>query len=204
MGATMGRVPDVGRADGWTALQGASAGDAAAFEEVVAERLAGAFRLACAILGDEAEAGEATRNAFVAAWHELPRLGDLGGFDAWLRRILLNECRMQGRRRAPGNATPIPASAQPGSPGEATGQESGLSAWTAADAWDLDRATAIDRLERAFDELDAEDRVILVLHHLEDTSLADVAASLHMPTGTVRWRHHEARDALRRALDAGP
>lgn len=202
MDATTGRVLDVGRTDEWTALQGARAGDVAAFEEVVAARLAGAFRLACAILGTETEAGEATRNAFVAAWHELPRLRDLGEFDAWLHRILLNECRMQGRRRVSGAVAPSPA--RPVSPEHATGEASGLSAWTTDDAWDLDRVTAIDRMERAFDELDAEDRTILVLHHLEDTSLADVAASLHMPTGTVRWRHHEARDALRRALDAGP
>jgi RNA polymerase sigma factor (sigma-70 family) len=189
MGATMGRVLDVGQADEWTALQGAIAGDAGAFEEIVSARLMGAFRLASAILGDEAEAAEATTNAFVAAWHELPRLRDLGEFDAWLRRILLNECRMQERRRASGAAVEAAPRA---------------SSWAADDGWDLDRATAIDRLERAFDELDVEDRSILVLHHLEDTALADVAAALHMPTGTVRLRHHEARDALFRALDAGP
>ena len=74
----------------------------------------------------------------------------------------------------------------------------------ATDPWDLDRTEAVDRLERAFEGLDLEDRAILVLHHLQDRPLADVAGALHMPPGTVKWRHHEALEALRRALDTGP
>jgi len=203
MGATVERVADVGRADVETALQGARAGDPVAFEGVVSTRLAGAFRLASAMLGSEGEAVEATRNAFVAAWRELPRLADLDAFDAWLHRILLNECLMQVRRALGEGSTSIapPATTAPLETGHGGGPPQ-TSAWTADDAWDLDRATALDRLERAFEGLDAADRAILVLHHLENTPLADVAASLHMPAGTVRWRHHEARDALYRALDA--
>ena len=43
---------------------------------------------------------------------------------------------------------------------------------------------------------------MVVMHHLEDRPLAEIAASLHMPVGTVKWRLHEARQALQQALEA--
>jgi RNA polymerase sigma-70 factor (ECF subfamily) len=59
----------------------------------------------------------------------------------------------------------------------------------------------MDQLEAAFEQLDPEDRAMVVLHHLEDRPLAEIAASLHMPVGTVKWRLHEARQALQRSLE---
>ena len=60
----------------------ASAGDAAAFEAIAADRLPGAFRLASAILGSEADAADATQNALLAAWRQLPQLREIDRFDA--------------------------------------------------------------------------------------------------------------------------
>jgi len=170
------------------ALDRARTGDADAFGAIIADRLAGCFRFACAVLGSEADAAEATQNALVAAWHALPRLADAGRFDDWLRGILLNECRMRLRVRA--TAPAVPAALSPIPPG-------------AGDPWDLDETAALDLLERAFESLDAEDRTILVLHHLQDVPLAEVAELVHMPAGTVKWRYHEGRAALVRALGAG-
>jgi len=187
MQATTGPVisPPVGAVDE-EALRRARSGDAGAFSAIAASRLAGCFRFACAILGSEADAADATQNALVAAWHALPRLEDPARFDPWLRRILLNECRMRLRVRATAPSVPV-AESQLSSP--------------AGDQWDLDRSRALDLLERAFESLDAEDRTILVLHHLEDVPLAELADLLHMPAGTVKWRHHEGRAALVRGLD---
>ena len=79
----------------------AARGDASAFEQLVAARADRVFRIARAILGNDADARDATQEAFVSAWRELPRLRDPVTFDAWLRRILVNACRTQlrGRRR---------------------------------------------------------------------------------------------------------
>jgi RNA polymerase sigma-70 factor (ECF subfamily) len=57
-------------------------------------------------------------------------------------------------------------------------------------------------LLRAFDRLSVEDRHILVLHHLHDLPLTDVAAQLRIPVGTAKSRLHAARRALERALEA--
>lgn len=55
-------------------------------------------------------------------------------------------------------------------------------------------------LERAFERLDADERALLVLHHVEGRSLADLAAVLEIPVGTVKSRLHAARRNLERAL----
>jgi len=75
----------------------ARAGDKAAFEELVSSWVEPAFRIALAIVGNEADARDATQDAFLAAWRRLPQLRDPERFDAWLYRILVNSCR--GLRR---------------------------------------------------------------------------------------------------------
>ena len=55
-------------------------------------------------------------------------------------------------------------------------------------------------LGRAFDRLVPDKRAILVLHYLQHDFVAAIAAALAIPAGTVKWRLHNARGALRRAL----
>ena len=66
----------------------------------------------------------------------------------------------------------------------------------------LAQVEAVDLLERAFERLDPDDRVLIVLHHLDDRPLNEIAEAVHMPLGTVKWRLHEARRALLQALEA--
>lgn len=63
----------------------AAAGDAEAFEELI--RLAPVYRLCVGLLANQADAADATQEALVAAWRQLPRLRDPESFDPWLRRI---------------------------------------------------------------------------------------------------------------------
>ena len=173
-------------------LRAARAGDPAAFEAIVATRIAGAFRLAAAILGRDADPADAVQNALVAAWRELPRLRELDRFDAWFHRILVNECRMQVRRTSRSR--------------EVNAGDAVNSSWDQLDdlaqATTLDRIEVLDMLEGAFQALDPDDRAMVVMHHLQDRPLAEIAEAMHMPVGTVKWRLHEARQALQRALEA--
>ena len=57
-----------------------------------------------------------------------------------------------------------------------------------------------DAIGRAFDRLRPEDRAILVLHHIEDRPVAEIARSLGIPVGTTKWRLHAARRALEREM----
>jgi RNA polymerase sigma-70 factor (ECF subfamily) len=50
--------------------------------------------------------------------------------------------------------------------------------------------------------LGVADRQILVLHHLHNLSLDEIARQLDVPVGTVKSRLWRARRALERALEA--
>jgi RNA polymerase sigma-70 factor (ECF subfamily) len=164
----------------------AARGDALAFERLLATRADHAFRIAQAMLGDESEARDATQDAFVSAWRELPRLRDPERFDPWLRRILVNACRAQMRVRKRVREIRLDLIVDPAAPGPGLSEQVG----------------ATDMLARAFDRLDGDRRALLVLHYLDHASVEQIAASLGIPTGTVKWRLHDAREALQRALVA--
>jgi RNA polymerase sigma-70 factor (ECF subfamily) len=172
-------------------VQRARAGDAEAFDEIAAVRLPGAFRLASAILGSEADAADAAQNAFLAAWRQLPQLRELERFDAWLHRIVVNECRMRVRQQTQRREVELVDDASSGRPGG-----------VGMDTSSFDAIEILDLLEGAFESLDADDRTLVVLHHLEDRPLDEIAAIVDMPVGTVKWRLHEARKVLHGALEA--
>ena len=173
-------------------VRDARSGDRDAFDRLMVGRFESAFRTAMAILGHEADARDATQDAFVKAWRELPSLRDPERFDAWFGRITVNTCRtaLRTRRRFQGRESSSlaigdfqdPRSAQP----------------PQLD----DHAADLDVLERAFDRLAPSERALLVLHHLDRRPLADIAAAFGIPEGTAKSRLHAARRSLGLALEA--
>jgi RNA polymerase sigma-70 factor, ECF subfamily len=136
------------------------------------------------ILRDVDLAEDATQQALLSIWRDLPQLRDPARFDAWSYRLLVRACYAEGRRArqwTPGLRI-LPAAAS-------QADESGLV---------IDR----DQLERGFRRLSVEHRAVVVLHHYLDLSLDDVAHALGVPPGTARSRLHHAMRALRAALDA--
>lgn len=171
-----------------TRLRAAARGDVQAYAEIVEPRLAGAFCLAATILGSPSEAAAATQDAFVAAWRELPGLHDPRAFDGWFERILVNECRMQVRRHGVATA--------------AAGDAELARLTTARRSATLDESAVLDILDDRFEQLDPDDRAMLALRLVGDRPITDIAAALHLPVGTVKWRLHEARRALGAALES--
>jgi RNA polymerase sigma-70 factor (ECF subfamily) len=171
---------------------GARAGDRDAFDLLMAERIEPAFRTAMAILGHEADARDATQEVFVRAWRQLRSLRDVERFDAWFGRILVNTCRSALRRRYRSQVREISAAALIGSQHPPASRIEDQFEEHAADA---------DLLERAFERLAADDRALLVLHHLERRPVTAIAAILGIPEGTAKSRLYAARRALERAME---
>ncbi len=163
----------------------ARTGDLDAFEEIVRARMDAVYRLSFAILGNEADARDAAQDTFVAAWRQIGRLQDVDRFEAWMQRIAVNAARMVHRSRRRRGVREIPA------------------AEVAAAAPDRAAPEPADvrSLSVALRALPIEQREILVLHHLEGRSVADLAGILEIPIGTVKSRLHTARAALQRAID---
>lgn len=167
----------------------AQAGDPRAFETLIEARFWRLNRLALSITANEADARDALQEACLRAWQELPRLRDGSRFDVWLWRIVLNACRglVRDRRRVHVREIALrddESSDRPGGssagPGEAVSES--------------------DLIRRAFQRLDSDKRTILILHHVEDQPLSDIAHLLRIPEGTAKWRLYAARRALERAL----
>lgn len=174
----------------------AALGDLGAFDVLVADRLNRCFRLAWSILDNEADAADATQEAFVAAWQMLPRLRDTAAFDGWLSRIVVNRARMTRRSRSRRREIQVTAVA----PDQREAAE-----WAAAEGpaqpSESDAVVERDRISRAFGRLRPEDRSVLVLHHVEQRPVQEIARTLEIPVGTAKWRLHAARKALERALE---
>jgi RNA polymerase sigma-70 factor (ECF subfamily) len=174
----------------------ARTGDPAAFGVLVDSRIDRCYRLAWSILSNDADAADATQDALVAAWKQLPRLRDPAVFDSWLNRIVANAALMARRQRVRRREVSV----APAFPGDATPQPEPpeyLRAQTGQDQF-VDN----DAIGRAFDRLRPQDRMILVLHHVEERPVAEIARSLGIPVGTAKWRLHAARRALEKAMEA--
>jgi len=174
----------------------ARSGDAAAFEVLVDTRIDRCYRLAFSILSNDADAADATQDALVSAWRQLPRLRDTAAFDGWLNRIVANAALMARRHRVRLREVSVgPADLGAERPEPEPPQD--LHART-----QMDEMVDNDAIGRAFDRLRPQDRMILVLHHVEERPVVEIARSLGIPVGTAKWRLHAARNALEKAMEA--
>jgi RNA polymerase sigma-70 factor (ECF subfamily) len=179
------------QADVSALVERARHGDHDAFAILVDSRLTPTFRTALAILGNEADARDATQEIFLRAWRNLPELRDPDRFGAWFGRIVVNTCRtaIRGRRRRIVREISVEVLPEQG------GQ--------LASPMDrhADRFAEGDLLERALDRLSVADRTLLALHHFEHLSLEDIGARLRLHPKTVKSRLFSARRSLERALE---
>jgi RNA polymerase sigma-70 factor (ECF subfamily) len=174
----------------------ARTGDTSAFEVLVDSRIDRCYRLAWSILSNDADAADATQDALVSVWRQLPRLRDPATFDGWLTRIVTNAALMALRHRVRLREVSVrPAYPDDETPQPEPGQDP--QARTA-----MDEFVENDAIARAFDRLRPQDRMILVLHHVEERPVAEIARSLGIPVGTAKWRLHAARTALEKAMEA--
>ena len=178
-------------------VERARLGDAAAFDRLVATRIDRCYRLAWSILLNDQDAADATQDAFVAAWRQLPRLRDAAAFDGWLNRVVANAARMARRHRVRLREVHVPSP----SPDDAaiTSNEPRPDPTARSE---IDDVGEMDAIARAFDRLRPDQRAILTLHHVDERPVAEIARSLGIPTGTAKWRLHAARQALERAMEA--
>ncbi len=165
-------------------VERAMGGDQDAFSTLAAESVDGCYRIAYRILRDPHRAQDATQQALLGAWRDLPTLRDPDRFDAWLHRLVVHACYVEARSERRWTARVRLISNDP--PPEP----------------DVARAVAArDELEHAFRRLTPEQRAIVVLHHHLGYPLTEIAATLGIPAGTARSRLHVAVRQLRVALD---
>jgi len=163
----------------------AQRGDKDAFAILASARADRYLATSRRILREVDLAEDATQQALLAIWRDLPQLRDPARFEAWAYRLLVRSCYAEARhkRRWAPNLRVLS--------GEEPMAVDGLSSV-------VDR----DQLERGFRRLPVDHRVVVVLRHYLDLSLDQVAEILGVPVGTATSRLHYALRGLRSALDA--
>ncbi len=154
-------------------MAGSDSADFDAFYLATVRRVVLYLYAAC---GDRAEAQDVAQEAFARAWQHWPKVAGYDDPEAWVRtvawRLMVNQWR--GLRRW------LAAQGRMGPPVEATAGPS------------PDRVAVMDALQR----LPKPQRQVIALHYLLDMPVADIAASIGVPAGTVKARLSRARTAL--------
>lgn len=159
-------------------------GDEQAFESLVKADFSRLYRVASGVLGDPHLAEDATQQAFVEIWRDIPRLRDSTKYEGWSYRLLVRVCYAEARRR-PGGETSVESQAVEPISGDAYA--------TVADR---------DQLERGLQRLSVDHRAVLVLRFLLGMTPEKVAETLGISRWTVYARSDRALKAMRAALEA--
>jgi RNA polymerase sigma-70 factor (ECF subfamily) len=134
------------------------------------------FRIAYLSLARDADVEDCVQEALLSAWRHIGSLREPAYFETWLIRILINECKACGRKRA-GRRTVALGEYDPPMPEP---EDSHLR--------DLVRA------------LPDKYRLPIALHHLEGHPAAEVARMMKLTRSMVRWRIAKGMGMLRQAL----
>jgi RNA polymerase sigma-70 factor (ECF subfamily) len=153
----------------------AAAGDESAFEALVGTHVEAGLRLAYSMLGNRADAEDATQDAITLCWRRLGQLRDGAAVRPWFLATVANQCRNVRRTRW-FRLIKVPDVHR-------------------SQAW-RDPAEDID-LRRALAALPATDRQALFLRYYLDLPLEEVAQVLRVTPGAAKVRIHRACARLR-------
>jgi RNA polymerase sigma-70 factor (ECF subfamily) len=172
--------------------------DQAAFEVLMRRHNGKLFRVARAILKDDAEAEEALQDAYLEAYRHM---GDFRGgarLSTWLTRIVINQALMRLRKQKRDRIVVPFGSERAAELGQAEADVTDERSETPPGA--TLRAEIRRALERRIDELPTAFRTVFVMREVEDMTVDETAECLSIPAATVRTRLFRARALLREAL----
>jgi len=168
-----------------TLVRRARDGDRAAFEALIAGLRDQVLNLARRIVGDGEAAQDVAQVALLSAWRQLPSFRGQAAFGTWLYRITVNAARAhlrsERRRRARNERF-------------AAGCEVASADVPAADG----------RLVGLLMRLPEHQRIALALFHLQELTIAEIAAVQGSPPGSVKARLARGRARLQKlAIEEG-
>jgi RNA polymerase sigma-70 factor (ECF subfamily) len=175
--------------------------DEQAFRELVHAHRDRVFNIAYRMLGNRTEAEDVAQEVFITVFKTIETFEARSKFSTWLYRVAVNHCKNRIKylsRRKDREKDELDESTHGG------GNSTGNGAIGSAPPRSPDAALAGVQMEevlrRAIDELDDEQRTVVILRDIEDLSIEEICAITDMPDGTVKSRLHRARLALRKKL----
>jgi RNA polymerase sigma-70 factor, ECF subfamily len=160
-------------------------GDPRAFTALVDRHAAACLRFATRMLGDRADAEDATQETLVRAYRALGRYEDRESFRTWLFTILVNRCRTVAARRA--RRARLVAADAGALAAAAVGSGAAAAEWRA-------------ELERALAALEADQREAFLLKHVEQLSYEEMAEVTGAGVSALKMRVKRACERLQGLL----
>lgn len=164
----------------------ARAGDRAALGKLAARWERRLVRHAFRLSGDIEDARDIAQDAWLDIARGIRRLDDCAAFPAFAFRIVTRRAADRVRRSKSARRALAAFAAEP------------RKAFETSEAVEAQASTRA--VNAALAGLSADQRAAIALFYLEDLSVAEIAAALGVPAGTVKTRLMAARDKLKTAL----
>jgi RNA polymerase sigma-70 factor (ECF subfamily) len=169
------------------------AGQTAMFEIVMRRHNQRLYRVARAILRDDAEAEDVMQDAYVRAYEHLSQFAGAAKFSTWLTRIAVHEALARRHRRNRYEELDHTSEQDP---------MERFAALTPNPEQQTSNSELRQMLEQAVAELPEPYRAVFMLRDVEEMSTSEAAYALEITEQNVKVRLHRARALLRRNLYA--
>ncbi len=168
-------------------------GNTSAYNGLVVKYQRQVYNLAYRMLGNAEDAGDLVQDTFLRAYSALASFRQDASFLTWLYKITSNLCIDNLRSRKSRSALSLDAEMDEGREPAATCRQSSPEDTVVRDA-------VKDVVHHAILNLPEKYRAVVVMRHLQEMSVEDIAVTLDLPTGTVKTHLFRAREMLRERL----
>jgi RNA polymerase sigma-70 factor (ECF subfamily) len=163
-------------------LARAKRGDRDALDQLLRANADRIYTVARRLMGNEADANDASQEAMIAIVRGLPRFDGRSALSTWIYRVTTNACLDEMRRRRRRPLSVLDRDSTPEIPSDEPAMDT-----TLADRLDIDAALA---------QLPEDFRLVVVLRDLCGYDYAEIATTLQIPEGTVKSRIARGRAHL--------
>jgi len=174
----------------------AAARDRGAFDQLVERHQARAFRLARAVLGNDADALDVSQDAFIRLYESAHQFDGRSRFSTWFHRILVNLC-IDYQRRTKWWRRMLPLASPDEDP-----QEPGIDPPSDKPGPDLEvmQRESVAKLDEALKRLSSNQRIAVMLQAQEGLSSREIAAVLNCSENTARVHIFRGLTQLKKML----
>jgi RNA polymerase sigma-70 factor (ECF subfamily) len=169
----------------WMALR-CQSGEPDAFEDLIAVMERPLFYYAASLTGNVDSGLDVLQDAWLRVFRNIGKLKDPGALRPWLYSIVhgvaVDRIRKSSRREA--------------------AEQSQYEEFVEAEEPSFANEDAAE-IHQALSEISFSHREVLVLHFLEDLSIAEIAEVVGCSEGTVKSRMHYAKRAMKEVLSGG-
>lgn len=171
------------------------AGETALYELVMRRYNQRLYRVARAILRDDAEAEDVMQDAYVRAYQHLASFEGRAKFATWLTRIAVHEALARSRKRSRLQSLDVSEDSN----GEVMKTVTSTDRTPEQSAYDRELGGV---LEKAILVLSENHRMVFMLRDVEGMSTEETAECLNLTQENVKVRLHRAHAALRKQIYA--